>query len=58
MGGLSAAFYVSYFSTGAIMIMMMTFLVKIFFDSSESDNPLGKVLESSLFRFYEWQGSV
>jgi Na+/proline symporter len=49
MGGLSAAFYVSYFNTGAIMIMMMTFLLKIFFDHSESDNPLGKTSTEYLF---------
>lgn len=43
MGGLGAAFYVSYFNTGTIMILMIVFLIRIFFDNSrDSDtNPLG-----------------
>jgi len=36
MGGLGAAFYVSYFNTGAIMILIVVFLVKVFFDNSEA----------------------
>lgn len=41
MGGLGAAFYVSYFNTGSIMILIVVFLVKVFFDESDkNDNNL------------------
>lgn len=44
MGGLGAAFYVSYFNTGAIMILIVAFLIRIFFDNSRNSdkNPLGR----------------
>jgi hypothetical protein len=44
MGGLGAAFYVSYFNTGSIMILIVAFLIRIFFDNSRhsDNNPLGE----------------
>ncbi|ELU01443.1 hypothetical protein CAPTEDRAFT_189772 [Capitella teleta] len=44
IGGLGATFYVSYFNTFLIYLIMTIFLVKVYFDPSE-DNPLGSVEE-------------
>ena len=42
MGGLGAAFYMSYFNSAAILILIVIFLVKIFYDNSSSGvNVLG-----------------
>lgn len=40
MGGLGAVFYVSYFNTAIMMVLIMTFFVKVFY-SPTPDNPLG-----------------
>ena len=41
IGCLGATFYVSYFNTSIIFIIMLVFLVKVYHDDSDS-NPLGK----------------
>jgi len=40
MGGLGAFFYMSYFNSAAILILIVVFLLKIFYDSS-ANNVLG-----------------
>lgn len=41
IGCLGATFYVSYFNTSIIFIIMLVFLVKVYHDDSDR-NPLGK----------------
>ena len=41
IGGLGATFYVSYFNTSIIFIIMLIFLVKVYHDPGNDDNPLG-----------------
>ncbi|XP_033624975.1 urea-proton symporter DUR3-like [Asterias rubens] len=42
IGGLGATFYVSYFNTSVIFIIMLLFLIKVYHDPTDSpDNPLG-----------------
>lgn len=42
MGGLGAAFYMSYFNSAVILIFIVVFLVTIFYDNSPTDeNVLG-----------------
>lgn len=42
IGGLGATFYVSYFNTSVIFIIMLLFLVKVYHDpAGGQDNPLG-----------------
>jgi len=38
MGGLGAAFYMSYFNSATILIFIVVFLVKIFYDNSPADD--------------------
>ena len=43
IGGLGATFYVSYFNTSVIFIIMLLFLIKVYHDPTDSpDNPLGR----------------
>ena len=37
MGGVQASYYVSYFNTGSIMILIVAFLFKIFYDRSKNN---------------------
>jgi Na+/proline symporter len=41
IGGLGATFYVSYFNTALIYIVMIIIIQKVYNDSGETDNPLG-----------------
>ena len=41
MGGLGSTFYVHYFNTGIIMIIMLVFVNKVFYDPLNNINPLG-----------------
>ena len=41
IGGLGATFYVSYFNTALIFIIMLIFLLKVYHDDDDS-NPLGQ----------------
>ncbi|XP_022084721.1 urea-proton symporter DUR3-like [Acanthaster planci] len=44
IGGLGATFYVSYFNTSVIFIILLIFLVKVYHDPADNpDNPLGSV---------------
>ena len=43
IGGLGATFYVSYFNTALIYIVMIIIIQKVYNDSSGTDNPLGNV---------------
>ena len=42
IGGLGATFYVSYFNTGIIYITMIVFIVKVYHDPDNADNPIGE----------------
>lgn len=42
IGGLGATFYVSYFNTAIIYIIMIVFIMKVYNDPNNKDNPLGK----------------
>lgn len=42
IGGLGATFYVSYFNTSIIYITMLVFLVKVYHDPDNVDNPIGE----------------
>jgi len=43
MGGLGAFFYMSYFNSAVILIFIVVFIVKVFYDSSPNGtNVLGK----------------
>ena len=43
IGGLGATFYVSYFNTSVIFVILLIFVVKVYHDPMDSvDNPLGK----------------
>ena len=42
IGGLGATFYVSYFNTSIIYIIMLMFLVKVYHDPDNDTNPLGE----------------
>ena len=48
IGGLGATFYVSYFNTALIYIIMIIFLVKIYQDGGNPDNPLGNVVKMTV----------
>ena len=41
IGGLGATFYVSYFNTALIYIVMIIIIQKVYNDSGGTDNPLG-----------------
>lgn len=41
IGGLGATFYVSFFNTAMICIMMLVFVVRVFDDGDNQENPLG-----------------
>ncbi|KAI0221152.1 Urea-proton symporter DUR3, partial [Lamellibrachia satsuma] len=43
IGGLGATFYVSYFNTSIIYITMLVFLVKVYHDPDNVDNPIGSI---------------
>ncbi|XP_013412874.1 urea-proton symporter DUR3-like [Lingula anatina] len=43
IGGLGATFYVSYFNTGIIFITMLSFIMKVYVDQDNEQNPLGSV---------------
>lgn len=47
IGGLGATFYVSYFNTFLIYVIMLVFLIKVYFDPS-TGNPLGESKKSDL----------
>ena len=51
IGCLGATFYVSYFNTSIIFIIMLVFLVKVYHDDSDR-NPLGEKTISQLNRRY------
>lgn len=42
IGGLGATFYVSYFNTSMIMLMMIVFVIRVY-DTDRADNPLGRI---------------
>jgi len=42
IGGLGATFYVSYFNTSIIYVTMLVFLVKVYHDPGNEDNPIGE----------------
>lgn len=42
LGGLGATFYVSYFNTATMFIIMIIFLWKVYHESSNPGNPLGQ----------------
>ena len=49
MGGLGAFFYMSYFNSAAILILIVVFLLKIFYDSSpNASNVLGRTTHTML----------
>lgn len=41
IGGLGATFYVSFFNTMMIMLMMLVFVVRVYDNPGNSENPLG-----------------
>ncbi|XP_052271715.1 uncharacterized protein LOC127872425 [Dreissena polymorpha] len=41
IGGLGATFYVSFFNTALICVMMLVFVMRVYGDSGTIDNPLG-----------------
>lgn len=43
IGGLGATFYVSYFNTGVLYIIMLIFLITVYGDPDNEENPLGEV---------------
>ncbi|KAH3853923.1 hypothetical protein DPMN_096461 [Dreissena polymorpha] len=43
IGGLGATFYVSFFNTALICVMMLVFVVRVYDDPGKIDNPLGKI---------------
>ena len=47
IGGLGATFYVSYFNTSVIYVIMLVFLVNVYHGSDDVDDPVG-----------EWDGVV
>ena len=42
IGGLGATFYVSYFNTSIIYIIMIVFIVSVYHDPDNVDNPIGE----------------
>ena len=42
IGGLGATFYVSFFNTAMICVMMLVFVVRVYDDPDNESNPLGK----------------
>ena len=51
IGGLGATFYVSYFNTAFIFVIMIIFLTKVYNEPNNEDNPLGTV---SCFNLRDW----
>ncbi|XP_060608093.1 uncharacterized protein LOC132760193 [Ruditapes philippinarum] len=50
IGGLGATFYVSFFNTAMIMIMMLVFVIRVYDDSGHNDtNPLGT--EENVYKY-------
>ena len=43
IGGLGATFYVSYFNCLVMFVIMIIFLLKVYHEPDNADNPLGKV---------------
>jgi Na+/proline symporter len=41
IGGLGATFYVSFFNTAMICVMMLVFVIRVYDDPDSDDNPLG-----------------
>lgn len=41
IGGLGATFYVSFFNTSMICVMMLVFVLRVYDDPDNADNPLG-----------------
>ena len=42
IGGLGATFYVSYFNSLVMFVIMIIFLVKVYHEPDNENNPLGK----------------
>ena len=42
IGGLGATFYVSYFNTSIMFMIMLIFLAKVYNEPSNDENPLGE----------------
>jgi Na+/proline symporter len=50
IGGLGATFYVSYFNTAIIYIVMIVFISKVYMDPDSNDNKaIGKYLSKPIF---------
>jgi Na+/proline symporter len=47
IGGLGATFYVSFFNTAMIMMMMLVFVIRVYDDSgNDNSNPLGRYYQN------------
>jgi Na+(H+)/acetate symporter ActP len=47
VGGLGATFYVSFFNTAIIMLMMVVFVIRVYDDSgNDNSNPLGRFYQT------------
>ena len=44
IGGLGATFYVSYFNTALIYVIMLIVIQKVYNDSSDTTSPLGNII--------------
>ena len=51
IGGLGATFYVSYFNTSIMFIIMLIFLAKVYNEPSNDENPLGKFISIRVFPY-------
>ncbi|KAL4238295.1 hypothetical protein ACF0H5_003007 [Mactra antiquata] len=49
IGGLGATFYVSYFNTAMVMTMMLVFVIRVYDDQGNPNNPLGS--ETKVFDY-------
>ena len=49
IGGLGATFYVSYFNTSIMFIIMLIFLAKVYNEPSNDENPLGEFTSIGVF---------
>lgn len=46
IGGLGATFYVSFFNTAMVMLMMLVFVIRVYDDQKNPNNPLGNIRTS------------